>query len=348
MHRFNHFVSVLAEERGMEGLALFRAKINPFAAVPLTTLPNKPERKFGNDAFQWCLNDRVQMTQPSATSTLLCAQNCNCWHHPVVGTGRHFRTCTKQGGNARFHDHMRDTLITTVSAAGLTVAREPKGKLPAEPELRPGDLCISDWTVDGMLQTEHCIDFASPVVNGGWSSLANDEKLLRSCLVGVAGKRIGDSKSAKKGSMQEQQERGDDFSMKERCRSQHINFWPVAIEVDGAVASIFLRFFNNVCDAASNLTEQNRVTFKHYCTGPSALPANCTSKTPVCPFSALFLFVVICGDCQLPRTACCSATSYRPNSPAPFLIDPNSETASGHPEMPTEPAVPVRGVACCR
>jgi hypothetical protein len=59
----------LTEERGMGGLALFRAKPNPFAAVPLTILPNKSERKFGDDALhQWCLNDRVQMMQPSATS----------------------------------------------------------------------------------------------------------------------------------------------------------------------------------------------------------------------------------------------------------------------------------------
>jgi hypothetical protein len=40
--------------------------------------------------------------------------------------------------------------------------------------------------------------------------------------------------------------------MKERCRRQHINFWPVAIEADGAITSNFLRFFNNVCDAANS------------------------------------------------------------------------------------------------
>jgi hypothetical protein len=264
MHRFNQFVSALTEERGMEGLALFRAKINAFATVPLTILPNKPERKFGNDAFQWCLNDRVQMMQPSAAS--ISAQNCDCHNHPVVGRGRHFRTCSKQGANTRFHDHMRDTLIKMVSAAGLSVEREPKGKLPAEPDLRPGDLCISDWTVDGIVQTGHCIDFAAPSVtgNGTWGYLSNDEKMLRAGVVGVAGKRIEDFKSAKKGSEQEQEDGGDNFSMKERCRLQHINFWPVAIEVDGAITSSFLRFFNNVCDAATNLTEQNRTSFKHY------------------------------------------------------------------------------------
>ena len=38
----------------------------------------------------------------------------------------------------------------------------------------------------------------------------------------------------------------------------------MAIEADGAVTSIFLRFFNNVCDAAKNLTDQNRTAFSHY------------------------------------------------------------------------------------
>jgi hypothetical protein len=102
---------------------------------------------------------------------------------------------------------------------------------------------ISDWTVDGIVQTEHCIGFAGPVVNGDWSHLPNDEKLLRSSVVGVAGKRIEDAKSARKGSAREQEDRGDNFSMKERCRLQHINFWPVAIEVDGAITSIFFAIF---------------------------------------------------------------------------------------------------------
>jgi hypothetical protein len=159
MNGFNRFVSALTEERGMEGLALFRAKLNVFAAVPLSILPNKPERKFGNDAFQWYLNDRVQMMQPSAAP--ISAQSCNCRFHPVLGAsnGRHLRTCRKNNLFTRFHDKMRDILIKMSLAAGLSVACEPKGKLPDEPELRPGDLCISAWTVDGIVPTEHCINF---------------------------------------------------------------------------------------------------------------------------------------------------------------------------------------------
>ena len=149
---------------------------------------------------------------------------------------------------------MRDILIKMSLAAGLSVACEPKGKLPDEPELRPRDLCISAWTIDGIVQTEHCIDFGAPVVNGSWNALTNEEKLLRASVVGVAGKRLEMKKDANKGSPLAQADRGDNFSMKERCRRQHINFWPVAIEADGAITSNFLRFFNNVCDAANNLT----------------------------------------------------------------------------------------------
>jgi hypothetical protein len=62
MQRFNGFVSVLIAGRGMGGLALFRAKINAFATVPLTMLPNKPEKNLGTThfsgtsmiAFKWC------------------------------------------------------------------------------------------------------------------------------------------------------------------------------------------------------------------------------------------------------------------------------------------------------
>ena len=102
------------------------------------------------------------------------------------------------------------------------------------------------------------------MVNGNWSNLTNDEKLLRASVVGMAGKRIEMVKDANKGTLQAQANRGNDFSMKERCKRQHINFWPVAIEADGAITSNFLRFFNNVCDAANNLTDQNRTAFRHY------------------------------------------------------------------------------------
>ena len=264
MTRFGTFVRDLERERGLEALALFRAKINPIATVPLTILPNKPDRQFANDAFQWYLNDRVGLMQPSARS--ISAQDCNCRFHPIIGdsNGRHFRTCPKNNLFTRFHDKMRDVLIKMCLAAGLTVACEPKGKLPDEPELRPGDLCISDWTIDGVAQTEHCIDFTAPVVNGGWGGLTTAEQRFRASAVGVAGRRREDFKTNNRGSARDQTARGNDFTMKRRCLQQHINFWPVAIEADGACTSSFLHFFKNVCNAAKTLTDQNQSAFKHY------------------------------------------------------------------------------------
>ena len=97
----------MERERGLEALALFRAKINPIASVPLNILPNKPERKFSNDSFQWYLNDRVGLMQPSAKS--ISAQNCNCRFTPVIGdsNGRHFRSCPKNNLFTRFHDKLQ-------------------------------------------------------------------------------------------------------------------------------------------------------------------------------------------------------------------------------------------------
>jgi hypothetical protein len=95
MLRFNSFTTDLAAAHGLRSLALFRAKINSFAVAPLTILPNKPERRFANDALQWHLNDRVQLLQPPAAS--MSEQNCNCHLSPKIGdsNGRHLRACPK-------------------------------------------------------------------------------------------------------------------------------------------------------------------------------------------------------------------------------------------------------------
>ena len=64
---------------------------------------------------------------------------------------------------------MRDILIRMCASAGLSVRREPKRLLPDEPEIRPGDLVVSDWTIDGIQQTTHALDFTAPMVAGGVS-----------------------------------------------------------------------------------------------------------------------------------------------------------------------------------
>jgi hypothetical protein len=66
------------------------------------------------------------------------------------------------------------------------------------------------WTIDCIAQTEHCIGFGAPVVNGNWNSLTNNEKLLRASVVGVAGKRLEMDKDSKKGTPQAQADRGNE------------------------------------------------------------------------------------------------------------------------------------------
>ena len=129
---------------------------------------------------------------------------------------------------------------------------------------RPGDLYITDWTLEGILQVNHAIDFTSPSVDSGWSRLTVAEKTLRAVKPGVAAQRKEEAKRGHVGTAEAQEARGDSLPMTERCRQQRINFWPVAIEVDGAITPSFLRFFKNVCNAAKNLTGQNLSSFKHY------------------------------------------------------------------------------------
>ena len=264
MLRFNSFTSDLVAECGLRSLALFRAKINSFAVAPLTILPNKPERRFANDVFQWCLNDRVQLLQPAAVS--ISEQLCNCHLRPKIGdsNGRHLRCCHKNNAFMRFHDHLRDLLAKMCLSAGLTVQREPINLLPAEPGTRPGDLYITDWTIDGILQVNHAIDFTAPSVDAGWSRLTATEKNLRAAKPGVAAKRAEEFKRRYTGSAEGQANRGNNLSMTDRCRQQRIHFWPVAVELDGAITPSFLQLFNNVCNAAKNLTGQNLPSFKHY------------------------------------------------------------------------------------
>jgi hypothetical protein len=110
----------------------------------------------------------------------------------------------------------------------------------------------------------HAIDFTAPSVDGGWSSLTIAEKNLRATRPGVAARRAEEFKRGYSGTAEGRANRGDNLPMTERCRQQRIHFWPVAVEVDGAITPSFLRFFKNVCNAAKTLTGQNLSSFKHY------------------------------------------------------------------------------------
>ena len=118
MERFKELFQSL---NGLLPQAIFRAKLNPMAAEPLSMLPNKPEREFSNAQFQYYLCDRLQAMQPSVASISLL--RCNCKEKCVLGdsNGRHPRKFSKGNSKTIFHDTMRDILIRMCTSAGLSV-----------------------------------------------------------------------------------------------------------------------------------------------------------------------------------------------------------------------------------
>jgi hypothetical protein len=123
--------------------------------------------------------------------------------------------------------------------------------------LAEAGLAVFPEFVHGVFRV-HCQHLNVAAVEAGLAQKLNEHVDVRH-----AGKRLEMAKNANKGTPQAQADRGNDFSMKGRCKRQHINFWPEAIEADGAITSNFLRFFIGVCDAANNLTDQNRTAFRH-------------------------------------------------------------------------------------
>jgi hypothetical protein len=99
--------------------AIFRAKQNPISSIPLTILPNKPERIFNNSEFQWYLADKLQAAQPSSND--LSCLRCDCSGRPTIGNGRHFCLCTRTSQNihVQFHNKMREELILMCRSAGI-------------------------------------------------------------------------------------------------------------------------------------------------------------------------------------------------------------------------------------
>ena len=159
---------------------------------------------------------------------------------------------------------MRDLLIRMCTSAGLAVKREPERILPDEPTIRPGDLVVQDWTIDGIQHTTHAVDFTSPMSDGGWRGLSRAKKQERSLKVGVRAIEKEQEKRDNLGEPDAQIERGNSYTMQERCQRAQVHFWPIAIEVDGHCSASFLNFFKNVCNASKDLTEQNPQAFKQY------------------------------------------------------------------------------------
>ena len=202
------------------------------------------------------------MIQPCATG--ISSIFCNCPTHPRVGTGRHFRICCKSGKFTRLHDAIRDVILQMSRAAGLTATREPRGLLPDEPDIRPADVCIHDWTIDGIRHRKHAVDFTAPTTEGRWATLTAAGKEKRASSVGSAALDAEARKRAHRGTPAEQTARGNDFTMQERCHRQGIHFHPIAMETDGFQSEQFRGFFTNVCNAAKELTDQNPAAFKAF------------------------------------------------------------------------------------
>jgi hypothetical protein len=110
---FTSFVEACSEI-SLSRTAIFRAKQNVFSRIPLTISPNKPERSFDNEQFQWYLNDRIQAPQPSSVD--ISSLSCNCRHRSSIKNGRHFRLC-QLAAMRNFHDKMRDELLLMCRAA---------------------------------------------------------------------------------------------------------------------------------------------------------------------------------------------------------------------------------------
>ena len=124
--------------------------------------------------------------------------------------------------------------------------REPKRLLPDEPEIRPGDLVVSDWTIDGIQQTTHALDFTAPMIDGGCRGLSRAKKEEHSLTVGVRATEKEQGKRDNPGEPEAQAARGNTYTMQGRCRRAQVHFWPIAIEVDGHCSASFLKFFTSI------------------------------------------------------------------------------------------------------
>ena len=159
--RFFQHLALLPD---LQSAARLREVLSAISSQPLRTLPNKPERIYTNSNFQWYLCNRIQATHPPSRSIFL--QTCVCQKPTILpfplGNGRHFRRCKKQNTILKVHDTLRDLLILMCKAAGLTVRREPHGLLSDNPEEKPSDLLIKDWTIEGIANTRHAIGLMCP------------------------------------------------------------------------------------------------------------------------------------------------------------------------------------------
>ena len=70
-------------------------------------------------------------------------------------------------------------------SAGIPTLREPQNLLPDDPLLRPGDIFIPHWTIDGQVHSRHAIDFTAPSIDRSWKTASLLEKNRRSSSAGA-------------------------------------------------------------------------------------------------------------------------------------------------------------------
>ena len=140
------------------------------------------------------------------------------------------------------------------------------------------------------------------------------------------------------GEPEAQAERGNTYTMQERCRRAQVHFWPIAIEVDGHCPASFLKFFTNVCNAAKELTEQNPQAFKQYWWKRIACELHQTNAKLALQRAAAARRALFRLPIMLVLMMNCKTTSYKPICLLKSLIVVRTVIANGIPAMPGPPA----------
>ena len=79
---------------------------------------------------------------------------------------------------------MRDELILFCRSAGLPTVKEPENLIPDDPLLRPADLYIPHWTIDGQIHSRHAVDFTAPSIDSAWVNITQLEQDRRCSTAG--------------------------------------------------------------------------------------------------------------------------------------------------------------------
>ena len=248
----------LQQPRTDTNQARLRGVLNPMANIPLRVTPSHDDRRFTNAEFEWFLCNRLRQQQPSVAEIHL--QTCKCGIH--IGDGRHFRRCVTSNNMMRIHDTLRETSIDMFRSAGLHVLREPANLLRDSDNERPADVYIKNWSINKSPYRNHAIDLSFPLVESQIKYHSKEFKCLVCSQTGVVANKKAEDKSKKVGSQKDQQVRGNNNTMQQRCNLEGINYWPVPVEGDGQTSAEFEALLKHVSDAAFILRQHNPSSFR--------------------------------------------------------------------------------------